>query len=93
MAEVNESKAVLLHRLQVCDFILVELNLYLDTHPDDPEAIRSFEKHRAMREETAKAYTDRYGPITAKDPAAVSGGRWRWVDGPWPWELDMEKGV
>ncbi len=90
MAENNESREVLLHRLQVCDFILVELNEYLDTHPDDLEAIRCFEKHRAMRETAAEAYTRRYGPITIHDPAATQGNQWRWVEGPWPWDMEKE---
>ena len=87
MAE-NDSKAVLLHRLQVCDFVLVELNEYLDTHPDDSEALKSFEKHRAMREETMKKYNERYGHITAADTVSMS--RWSWVDNPWPWELSAQ---
>lgn len=91
MAENNkESKEVLMHRLRVCDFILVELNEYLDTHPDDPDALRCFEKHRAMREATEQAYISRYGPITILDHSAVQGNQWRWVDGPWPWETEKE---
>lgn len=84
----NESKAVLLHRLQVCDFILVELNEYLDTHPDDQEALKSFEKHKNMREETAKNYTEHFGPITAKDSANMT--RWAWIEEPWPWEMKAQ---
>ena len=90
MAENRESREVLLHRLQVCDFILVELNEYLDTHPDDPEAIRCFEKHRAMREEAMEDYTKHYGPITIMDHSATYGNQWRWVDGPSPWDLEKE---
>ena len=88
MAE-NESKAVLLNRLQVCDFILVELNEYLDPHPDDTEALKSFEKHRMMREQTAKTYTERFGPIVPTDSTSTT--RWSWIDDPWPWETDAER--
>ena len=90
MAENNESKEVLLHRLQVCGFILVELNEYLDSHPEDQDAQRCFEKHRAMYEEAAEAYTKRYGPVTILDHAATQGNKWRWVEGPWPWETEKE---
>ena len=84
----NESKAVLLHRLQVCDFILVELNEYLDTHPDDQEALKSFEKHKNMREETAKNCTEHCGPVTAIDSANMT--RWAWIEEPWPWEMKAQ---
>lgn len=84
----DENKAVLLHRLQVCDFILVELNEYLDTHPEDTEALKCFEKHKALREQAAKAFSERYGPVTAMESTNMS--RWSWVDDPWPWEISAQ---
>lgn len=32
----------LLEEIQAIDFVIVELNLYLDTHPNDFEAIQQF---------------------------------------------------
>ena len=35
----------LLEEIQAIDFVIVELNLYLDTHPDDFEAINQFNEN------------------------------------------------
>lgn len=32
----------MLEEIQAIDFVIVELNLYLDTHPDDTAAIKQF---------------------------------------------------
>ena len=74
MAE-NDSRAVLLHRLQVCDFVLVELNEYLDTHPDDAGARALFSQLAREAEEPCYATTFLTG-----------GPGWGWTDEPWPWE-------
>jgi len=72
-------------------FCLRELNLYLDTHPNDEQAIREF-----------KVCRDEY--IKHRDEYVASGGVWDitdgvkdnsfiWIDGPWPWEYDFNKEV
>lgn len=35
----------LLEEIQAIDFVIVELNLYLDTHPHDYEAINQFNEN------------------------------------------------
>ena len=44
--EAND-KARLLREIQLCTFLLTEANLYLDTHPDDQDALKFYEKHAA----------------------------------------------
>ena len=78
----------LLRRLQICDFTLVECNLYLDTHPDDQNALAYFQKYRKMRDETKAEYVRKYGPIRAED--VTSDTTWTWIDSPWPWEYTEE---
>lgn len=70
--------------IQMYDFYLYELNLYLDTHPSDPEALALFKETNEKRKAAYKAYVDKYGPITAKQ--FTEGDYFTWVDGPWPWE-------
>lgn len=75
-----------LNQLMEIDFVLVELLLYLDTHPNDSRAMREFcsvsKKHqRLMRE-----YQDKCAMITVancKDELP-----WRWIEEPWPWEIE-----
>lgn len=78
----------LLNRLQICDFILVEVGLFLDTHPNDKAALEYFSKYAKIRKEAAAEYTANYGPITMLDCDQTDS--WCWVQQPWPWEKEME---
>ena len=52
MKQVPEEYYQIMEQLQAVDFVLVELTLYLDTHPDDLEAINQFNhyvKENALR--------------------------------------------
>ena len=51
--EAND-KARLLREIQLCTFLLTEANLYLDTHPDDQDALKFYEKHAARLRELAR---------------------------------------
>ncbi len=74
----------LLKKLQICDFLLTEASLYLDTHPNNTMALDYFNKHNKIREEVLKEYVERYGPITKSD--CNNNNTWKWVNNPWPWE-------
>lgn len=82
---MNE-REVLLKRVQICDFALFDTALYLDTHPDDQNALAFYKKYAAMRAETARVFVEKYGPITHMD--YDGGDRWKWVDEPWPWQQE-----
>lgn len=87
MNKCSEREA-LLKRLQVCDFALYDAALFLDSHPEDPAALSYYRKYQQLREQALEAYTSKFGPLTHKD--YDGGSRWRWVDGPWPWQLEEE---
>ena len=42
-----EDKKALLHEIRVCTFALIEAKLFLDSHPDDRQAIAFYREHRA----------------------------------------------
>ena len=73
----------LLHAIQMYDFYLYELNLYLDTHPNDNQALDLFKKYKALKNSAYETYIEKYGPITADQS---SNDCFNWVNGPWPWE-------
>ena len=81
-------KERLLRNLQMIDFALTEVNLYLDTHPHCPEALAFFRKYRDMRKVAVAEYEAQVGPLTANASAATDA--WEWVKTPWPWELSEE---
>lgn len=73
-----------LGELQALEFALVELALYLDTHPKDTEAFQLFKKYAKAYHDKKMAYVKAYGPIVKADSAEAD--RWTWIDDPWPWE-------
>ena len=53
----------LLLELQELDFVLVELTLYLDTHPDDTAAINQFNDFSYKRRVLKQKMEEKYGPL------------------------------
>jgi len=79
------SKAQKLREIQELEFVLTEINLFLDTHPQDKTALNDFVSVRNKWEEAVRQYEESYGPLTAASEAAA-GGCWQWIEEPWPWE-------
>lgn len=75
--------------IQMYDFYLYELNLYLDTHPSDRNALDLFKKYTELRNAAYEAYINKYGPITADQSS--TNERFNWVDDPWPWERSANR--
>ncbi|GGB47613.1 spore coat protein CotJB [Fictibacillus barbaricus] len=75
-----------MEELQAVDFVLVELTLYLDTHPQDQTAIQQFNQFAQQRKHIKKAIESKYGPLQQYGNS-YSGMPWNWSDGPWPWQL------
>jgi spore coat protein JB len=77
-------KQKLLRRLQAARFSLVEINLYLDSHPTCQEGLRYFREKRDELAKLTDEYEEKYGPLTAGASSATE--RWDWVTGAFPWE-------
>lgn len=75
-----------LEELQVVDFALVELTLYLDTHPMDMQAVQQFNQLAQRRQQLAAAFEMKYGPLM-QFGHSYSRFPWQWVDTPWPWQV------
>ena len=76
-------------RIHAYDFAMVELNLYLDTHPQDEQALCLFHMYRDKREKLVATYEAQFGPYVAT-VNDVQGDRFTWVNDPWPWEFCRE---
>ncbi|MDB5054797.1 MAG: spore coat protein CotJB [Bacilli bacterium] len=75
-----------LYDLQAIDFVLVELNLYLDTHPNDPNALQQFNDHSKTRQQLAAQFEMNYGPLMQFGHSYSQNG-WKWNSPPWPWQV------
>ncbi|WP_139999865.1 spore coat protein CotJB [Paenibacillus paridis] len=83
---LNEEYYELLHELQAVDFVLVELNLYLDTHPEDMNSIQRYNQYAQLRQKIAHHYELKYGPLKHFGQS-LTGTPWTWNLTPWPWQV------
>lgn len=83
------SRYKLLNELKSYDFILTELNLYLDSHPNDKKALKMHCEASEKAGNLRKQYTQSFGPLTAA--GNNNSEKWDWICGPWPWENDRER--
>ena len=83
-----DERQMLLRKIQVNGFAMGEALLFLDTHPDDQMALDYFKMRQKQQQNYMMEYTKKYGPLTAE--TGMYENRWTWVDGPWPWEYQME---
>ena len=64
MNETCNDRNALFRKIHECEFMMIDLGLYLDTHPDCVQALNAFQKHRASYEKHAAEYERLYGPLT-----------------------------
>lgn len=83
---MKKEQLKMLVEIQALDFTALDLNLFLDTHPDDQRAFRNFSETVRKSENMKRNYIEKYGPLIATDTATQNS--WNWIDSPWPWEID-----
>ena len=69
-------------------WVIDELGLYLTTHPEDTEVLNLYWSYIKLGREGREAYEKQYGPILQTD---VTPGSFKWLNDPWPWDLEGEK--
>lgn len=72
--------------LQTIDFVLVELTLYLDTHPDDAQALAQFSQFQRRKSALMAQFESVFGPLREFGNSPV-GSTWTWSESPWPWQV------
>lgn len=89
MSEVCNDKKTLFQKIHECEFMMIDLGLYLYTHPDCTKALTAFHKHQALYEKYAAEYERLFGPLTFYQ--VNSDTCWTWQQLPWPWEMEAYK--
>ena len=85
--ENNEmTREHMLKQIKCYQFAIIELALYLDTHPDDERALCLHRKYARELKDFQDKYQKVYGPLTINYPC----NRWRWIEMPWPWERRVD---
>mgnify|MGYP003397964269 CR=1 FL=1 len=85
---MNNEQKMMLRRLSSTHFALVELNIFLDTHPNNKDALNMFNAYNKKYTRQLNEYQEKYGPITAKNN--YDNTDWNWINGPWPWDNSKE---
>lgn len=70
----------MLNDIKCYQFAIIELGLYLDTHPEDERALCLHRKYARELKEMQDKYQKVYGPLTINFPC----NKWRWLEMPWP---------
>lgn len=78
----------LLCKINEVSFTVNDILLFLDTHPDDENALAFYEKYASERRKLMKEYSELYGPLTVDDALKSSLECWKWAQQPWPWEVN-----
>lgn len=80
------SRSQLLNYINEVSFAAYDALLFLDTHPDDADALAYFRKHSRMRNAALKEYERLYGPLTLDTARDSIHDSFVWSQQPWPWE-------
>ena len=77
------SHEALMKQINEASFAVDEAVLFLDTHPENQDALRYYQAVRDMRNQAIAAYESQFGPLRYAD---VTSSSWDWVTEKWPWE-------
>lgn len=81
----------LMRTINQSSFAVYDMLLYLDTHPDDQEALRYFEEQSCIRKNALKEHAAYFGPLNM-DFMDDEQETWLWMKQPWPWECKKKGG-
>ena len=73
----------LLLRVSQAQFAMWEVRMYMDTHLDNAEARKLYEKYFEQFKMLNKEFEEKYGPLTL----GVDNSD-EWLKDPWPWDAD-----
>lgn len=79
-----QSRQQLLHAVDTASFAAIDTALFLDTHPDDQDALKAFRQYEDARRSAMNAYSEQYGPLTMDTASPCN--HWYWATETWPWE-------
>ena len=84
MIGYNVDCDMLLKQVYETSFAMDDVVLYLDTHPDDQDALEYFFYVMGMRQQAVMAYEAQCGPLMVE--GVMDENYWTWINDPWPWE-------
>ena len=83
-------REILLKKISTYQFAVFDLQLFLDTHPNDKKTLEKMYEYKNAVKPLIKEYEEKYGPLTK---SMTSSNNWSWIMGPWPWENEEDNDV
>ena len=80
----KDLKSTPLTEMMAIDFVADELELYLDTHPNDSEAFEMLQTFLLLQREAHARFVEKFGPVKQSDLLGMSS--YSWLNNPWPWD-------
>lgn len=82
------SRMKLMQFINEISFAVDDIQLYLDTHPNDEKALEFFRTCDSKRREALRQYAQNYGPLTIDTADDCVSKTWEWIKQPFPWEKE-----
>ena len=84
----HKEKQELLDQIYQCEFVLIDINLFLDTHPDCERAIADYNCYAEQLSTLKKIYVDNFGPLENFGNSENNcSEKWLYVSQPFPWQM------
>lgn len=88
---MHNSRNRLLNQIRAIEFTTLELNLFLNSHPGDQQALRDYNNGVRQLKALKNEYERQYGPLI-NFGFGYSRSPWKWINEPWPWERESNRG-
>ena len=81
--DINPSndQTEILTNIDVLEFAMQDLDLYLDLNPNDSKVIELYNYYLKQNKEYFQVYQEKYDSILL-DSDALKGNRWSWINSP-----------
>lgn len=84
---ITVHRDAMLRELMALDFMAVDLQLYLNTHPNDVAARNEYNNIIKVADQLRNQYQKLCGPLYSFRSPNIDG--WRWLRDPWPWQYSF----
>ena len=72
--------------IRALNFALLDLKLYLDTHPFESDKMNIYNSFVEKSNCLMTEYQEQYGPLICE--TCPSNYTWEWNQNPWPWDYN-----
>ena len=83
---MTDDKKALIKMISEHQFKVLELRLFLDTHPENKQVMEKLKTACKEYMEMVKKYEEMFGPLTICGDFGDNDADW--TNNPWPWEKE-----